>query len=51
MFLFHFQIYAWIAMGFVFLSIFAFCAETHPAFHVGLTEEDWVKYYGIDSVH
>lgn len=28
------KIYAWISILFVFLSIFSFCAETHPAFKV-----------------
>lgn len=29
-----FQVYAWISIIFVFVSIFSFCAETHPIFRV-----------------
>lgn len=33
-----FQIYAWISIVFVFMSIFSFCAETHPDFQVHPSE-------------
>ena len=31
----------------VLLSIFVFCAETHPAFKIDMTDKDYAYYYGI----
>ncbi|XP_048763849.2 potassium voltage-gated channel protein Shaw-like isoform X3 [Ostrea edulis] len=39
------KIYAWISIIFVFLSIFSFCAETHPLFRVSKHEE-FLKDFG-----
>nr|XP_022345974.1 potassium voltage-gated channel protein Shaw-like isoform X2 [Crassostrea virginica] len=39
------KIYAWISIIFVFLSIFSFCAETHPLFRVS-KHEAFLQEYG-----
>ena len=43
---FSFQVYAWISIIFVFLSIFSFCAETHPDFQLPPEDvHDYRKLY------
>lgn len=39
------KIYAWISIIFVFLSIFSFCAETHPLFRVS-KHEPFLQEFG-----
>ena len=48
-----FQVYAWISIIFVFMSIFSFCAETHPAFQLSPEEvhdfRTLYKFFTLES--
>lgn len=48
-----FQVYAWISIIFVFLSIFSFCAETHPDFQLPPEEvhdfRNLYKFFTLES--
>ncbi|XP_070206113.1 potassium voltage-gated channel protein Shaw-like [Littorina saxatilis] len=41
------KVYAWVSIIFVFVSIFSFCADTHPLFRVNATDvdDDFASFY------
>lgn len=42
-----FQIFAGVTLLFILVSIFTFCAETHPSFRTNMTLKDYADYHGI----
>lgn len=44
------QVYTWISILVVLISIFTFCAETHPAFQVSPEDDILAEYFITDTV-